>query len=239
MFEMQTNRAILYRGNGMKLSRLLNPFAKEEEDIFSEVYGHDNVKFLLNQSLRAPKPVHILMVSSPGMAKTKLMRAIEKKFKGKAPMYWALGSGATGQGMVQRCFDVKPRYLFIDEIEDLNQHAQASLLSLLEEGVLTETKIKNTREIRFQCTVFAACNNISKMKKRMLDRFVVIPIPDYTEEQFIKIATDVLRDKCSQAMSDFIIRNVLARKGDMRDCVHIASLCQNEADVLKYLETVK
>lgn len=217
--------------------KFLNIF-KQKHELFEEISGHDNAKFILNQALCAPKPVNVLLVSSPGMAKTKLMRAIEKKYKDKST-YWALGSGATGAGMVKRCFEIQPRYLFIDEIEDLSQTAQASLLSLLEEGVLTETKVKNTREIRFECQVFAACNSIEKMKKRMLDRFVVVEMKDYTKEEFIKVATDVLRDKCSAAMSDFIIQKVLARNGDMRDCVKIASLCQTEDQVLRYLETVK
>jgi MoxR-like ATPase len=45
-----------------------------------------------------------------------------------------------------------PRFLLIDEIEDLRQSDQASLLSLMQDGVLTETKVSKTKRIKFKCS---------------------------------------------------------------------------------------
>lgn len=220
----------------MKFS--LNIFKQKEKEIFAEISGYDNIKEIFDNALKSPVPIHILLDSDPGMGKTRFLKAIEKAFPDES--YFALGSGATGAGMVNKCFEKQPRFLLIDEIEDLPQNAQTSLLSLMQDGVLTETKIKNTREISFKCSVFATCNSIKRIKERMLSRFVVIHIEPYTDEEFVKVAQEQLKDKCSMAMADFIISRVAARPNrNVRDCIKIAALCRNEAQVLKYLETVK
>jgi hypothetical protein len=58
--------------------------------------------------------------------------------------YFALACASTGAGMIKQCIEKPPRFLLIDEIEDLRQSDQSSPLSLLQDGLLTETKVSKT-----------------------------------------------------------------------------------------------
>lgn len=95
--------------------------------------------------------------------------------------------------MINACFERRPRYLLVDEIEHLKQSDQAALLSLMQSGVLVETKISKTRRIEFRCSVLAICNDTKRLKAPLLSRFAVINIPEYDKEQFVSVTKDVLK----------------------------------------------
>jgi MoxR-like ATPase len=59
------------------------------------------------------------------------------------------------------------RFLLIDEIEDLRQYDQATLLSLLQDRCLVETKVSKTRRLDITCSVFVTCNDTKKLKGRL------------------------------------------------------------------------
>ena len=75
--------------------------------------------------------------------------------------------------MINQCFEILPHFLLIDEIEDLRQSDQASLLSLMQDGVLTETKVSKTRRIELKCSVFSTCNQLKRLRQPLLSRFMV------------------------------------------------------------------
>ena len=104
---------------------------------------------MLEQALHADHPIHVLLVGPPGIGKTQLLKAVERAYKENS--YFALASGSTGAGMINQCFETQPRYLLIDEIEDLRESDQATLLSLLQDGVLVETKVSKTRRMLCFC----------------------------------------------------------------------------------------
>jgi len=68
--------------------------------------------------------------------------------------------------MINHCFENPPRFLLIDEIEDMKQSDQATLLSLLQDGCLVETKVSKIRRLDFTCSVIATCNDTKKLKGR-------------------------------------------------------------------------
>jgi len=45
--------------------------------------------------------------------------------------YFALASGSTGAGMINHSFENPPRFLLIDEIEDMKQSDQATLCRMV------------------------------------------------------------------------------------------------------------
>lgn len=219
--------------------KFLNIF-KQKHELFEEISGYDNIKEIANNAIDAPTTecIHLLLEGDPGLGKTEFLRSIRKKYPEIS--YLAIGSGTTWAGIVQKCFEMKPRYLLIDEIEHLSPSAQHALLTLLQDGILVETKKSSTREISFPVTVFATCNSIKKIQEPLLTRFIHIKMKPYTNEEFRKVAQEQLRDKCSNAMADFIVEKIITRSNrNIRDCIKIAALCRNETQVLKYLETVK
>src|SRR5215469_15276384 len=122
---------------------------KRKEQLFADISGYEQVKTILLKVLRSPDPIHILLLGLPGIGKTRFLKAIEKAYPELS--YFALASGSTGAGMINRCFENPPRFLFIDEIEDTKQSDQATLLSLLQDGCLVETKISKIRRLDFTC----------------------------------------------------------------------------------------
>jgi holliday junction DNA helicase RuvB len=214
-----------------KLKQLAYQF--KHKDIFPAISGHDDIKWLLEQALNSEQPVHILLVGKPGLGKTRFLEVIERAY---ADSYLALGSGATGAGMINACFDLRPRFLLVDEIEDIKQSEQAALLSLMQSGVLVETKISKTRRVEFKCSVIATCNSTKKLRNPLLSRFAIINIPEYDKEQFISVTKDRLGNI---PLAEYIAEEVWNSKSpNIRDCVRIAAISKTEQDVLRYLRVL-
>ena len=136
--------------NVKQLFQIKNPLQKR--GLFDDISGHDSIKWVFNQALRADHPVHLLLVGKPGGGKTRFLKAIENRFPSQS--YFALASGASGAGMVQKLFDKQPKYLLIDEIEHMKRSDIAVLQSLMQDGDLIETKKINTRSMT---SLFCLC----------------------------------------------------------------------------------
>ncbi len=215
--------------------RFKHLFRKKE--VFAEISGYDDIKWALEQAINNEEPVHIMIVGPPGIGKTRFLKAIEDEYPDLS--YFALASGSTGAGMINACFDNPRRFLLIDEIEDMKQSNQATLLSLLQDGCLVETKVSKTRRLDFTCSVIATCNNTSKLKERLLSRFAVIEMKAYDSlEEFKKITMDVLK---KNDLAEYIAEHVYksSKKPNIRECVRIGSMCRTEQDVLRMLRVLK
>jgi replication-associated recombination protein RarA len=82
-----------------------------KRDIFEDISGYEEEKWMLSQVLNSEEPSHILLVGPPGIGKTRFLKAIEKAYKDLS--YFALASGSTGAGMINHCFNNPPRFLLI------------------------------------------------------------------------------------------------------------------------------
>ena len=105
--------------------------------LFNNIIGYGDVKRLFNLSFDSDKPVHILLVGPPASAKTLFMLEcinLERSF-------FTLGSHSTKTGMIDYLFEKRPRFLIVDEIEHMPMKDQTALLSLMESGIIAETKI--------------------------------------------------------------------------------------------------
>ena len=79
------------------------------KDTFADISDHDDVKWAFDRALSSPDPIHILLKGEAGLGKTRFLKAIEKRYPDQS--YFALGSGATGTGMINQCIEIQPRYL--------------------------------------------------------------------------------------------------------------------------------
>jgi len=152
---------------------------------FEEIVGHDDIKRIFVNAILSKRPVHILLVGSPGSAKTMFLTEIMRHHKAS---YFVVGSNTTKAGLLNQLFERRPKFLLIDELEKMSVTDQTSLLHLMETGIISETKIKKTRQMQLTSWVFATANSYEKIIQPLLSRFAIFEIPEYTLEEFIEIA---------------------------------------------------
>jgi len=119
------------------LSNLLSrkpapPFRQQtgKTQIFDEILGYEGIKRTFLRSLNSLVPVHILLVGPPGQAKTLFLKCILEEFGEKA--FFTVGGNASKSGLMDVLFEIRPKYLLVDEIEHLRSQYQTILLSLTE-----------------------------------------------------------------------------------------------------------
>src|SRR5919107_3089368 len=158
------------------------------EPLFDSIVGYSDVKRLFQLSFSSDKPVHILLVGPPASAKTLFMLECMRLERS----YFTLGSHSTKSGMIDYLFDKRPRYLIVDEIEHMPAKDQTALLSLMETGILAETKFQKTRNTHLKTWVYATSNSTERMLTPLLSRFVVLRFKQYSFGSFQDVCTHIL-----------------------------------------------
>jgi len=206
-----------------------------EENIFNNIYGRDDIKQITQMALRAEQPVHVLLTGEPGCGKTQFLENIKGYYKDKA--YFTIGAHSTKAGMLDYLFEKRPRFLLIDEIEHMPAKDQAVLLGLMQSQVISETKYKKTRQTQLKCSVFATSNSTKKMLDPLLSRFIVIKVGKYSYEEFKEVAMKVLMERESmedENLARAIVNKVWQKSSDnanIRDVIKIARLAKNMHDI--------
>jgi ATP-dependent Lon protease len=101
--------------------------------------------------------------------------------------------------MINYMFNNSVRYLLIDEFDKLCRKDQGVLLNLME--MLVETKIGKTSNKEMKVSVFATCNDISRISNPLKSRYRVLEVEEYTYEQFLEIAKELLTKRYSMTES--------------------------------------
>lgn len=94
---------------------------------------------------------------------------------------------------------------------------------------MTETKFRKLREARLTSSVFATCNDPTKLSKPLLSRFFLVKLESYTYQQFCEIIVRLL--DIPENMARFVADSVWSTSRDIRDCVRIGKLARSEEDV--------
>jgi holliday junction DNA helicase RuvB len=198
---------------------------------FENIVGNVDTKLILNKAILSKRPVHVLLVGKPGCAKTMFLTEIMYSIK---KSYFIVGSNTTKAGLVNQLFEREPKYLLIDELDKMSGNDQASLLHLMETGLISETKVNKTRQLELVSRVFATANNCEKIIEPLLSRFLVLQVPDYTFEQFTEIAVSRLtKENVDKHIAGTIAEKVWneLHSSDIRDVVKIGRLSNSTEDV--------
>jgi len=207
-------------------------------DIFDIIEGHDDIKDLVRRALDSEKPVHLLFAGVPASAKTMFLMELSRL---GSP--YVLGSQATKAGLAELLFDTQPGILLIDEVDRIGTKDIVVLLSIMETGVVSETKHSRRRQVKLDTKVFAASNTIN-MPRELLSRFMVLYFQPYDEDDFLRVASNVLikREGVESRLAEYIALKVWhlssRRFADPREAVRIARLAKSKDDVDKVLGTV-
>src|SRR6266498_3102100 len=194
---------------------------------FENILGNDDIKLILNRAILSERPVHILMIGRPGCAKTMFLIEMMRRLKNS---YFIVGSNTTKAGLVNQLFEKEPKYLLIDELDKMNGNDQASLLHLMETGIISETKVKKTRQFELESWVFASANNPERIIEPLLSRFLVLELPEYTFEEFVRIAVSRLeKENIDKFTAMFIAKKVWHELGsnDVRDVIKVGRLASD------------
>ena len=207
-------------------------------DLFDNIIGYADIKKLFSLSFESQRPIHILLVGPPASAKTLFMLGCMKLDRS----YFTLGTHSTKSGMVDYLFEKRPRYLVIDEIEHMPIKDQTVLLSLMETGIIAETKHMKTRNTQLKTWVFATSNDTNHMLTPLLSRFMVLHFKQYSFENFQEISIHMLGQegvgKEIAAEVAFQVWHKMKSK-DIRDCLKIAHLARSKTDVSWIVGTIQ
>jgi MoxR-like ATPase len=156
--------------------------------------------------------------------------------------YFTLGSQSTKSGMIDYLFDKRPRYLIVDEIEHMPMKDQTALLSLMEAGIISETKFQKTRNTHLKTWVFASSNATDRMLTPLLSRFVVLHFKQYTLGSFHEVCAHILgREGVTPDVAAAIAEAVWTKlkSKDIRDCIKIGRLAKTKEDVEWIVQTLR
>lgn len=199
------------------------------EDIFSDVVGFEDVKWLLKRGMSTDSITNFLLKGPPGSAKTVFLLCIRRLDNA----VYLFGPDITGAGFNEMMFNKKPMYICIDEIDDMDKSEQESLSSYTETGIVKETKYGKTRELRINSKTFAACNTTTSIKSNIKDRFTILEFEEYTKEEFMNVCENILpREGVSEDDAVTIAKQLYRKKNttDVRQAIQVARLSRDDPE---------
>jgi ATP-dependent Lon protease len=113
---------------------------------------------------------------------------------------------------------------------------------LMETGLISETKVRKTRQLELVSRVFATANNFEKIIEPLLSRFLVLEVPDYTFEEFKAIAISRLtKEKVDKQVACVIAEKVWNEldSRDIRDAIKVGRLVSNIQEVSSIVRMMK
>ena len=192
--------------------------------MFDDIVGYEDLKELLREELQAEKPIHVLLVGPPALAKSLFLWDIEDTWGEQA--MWLVGSATSRAGLWDAVAEKRPRILLIDEVDKMASTDTAALLSLMERGRLVRMKVNRELNIEMDVWVVACANRIYKMSPELLSRFKVYQINEYNATEFRNVVVNALarhegltRDEAAE-----IATRLVGKTHDIRDSVRVARL---------------
>jgi holliday junction DNA helicase RuvB len=197
-------------------------------NIFSQIEGLDDIKEMMLRALESPERAHTLLIGPPACAKSLFMLEIEKGMQYE--VYFAEGAATTKAGL-QKFIAENPHkeIIIIDEIDKMPIQHQEGLLTMMERGEFTTTKVRNTQTVKANTVIFATSNSTERLTKPLLSRFAVFEIPEYTYEEFEAISLRIIKKLPQNTIIQIASSVWKAGSKDIRDVLKIAKLC-NLAD---------
>jgi MoxR-like ATPase len=143
---------------------------------FSNIVGLDDIKEMMLRALESPERAHTLLIGPPACAKSLFMLEIEKGMQSE--VYFTEGAATTKAGL-QKFIAENPHkeIIIIDEIDKMQMQHQESLLTMMERGEFTTTKVRNTQTVNANMVIFATSNSTERLSKPLLSRFTIFETP--------------------------------------------------------------
>jgi MoxR-like ATPase len=102
---------------------------------------------------------------------------------------------------------------------------QEGLLTMMERGNFTNTKVRNTKTVKANIVIFATSNSIERLSKPLLSRFTVFQIPEYSYPEFEAISVRIVKKLPQNTVIQIVSSVWKLGSRDIRDVLKIAKLC--------------
>jgi MoxR-like ATPase len=215
---------------------------KYEGTNFKMVEGMDDVKYVLEQSIRrqhdtkvtgVDRRIHVLLVGPPGVSKSLLLLEAEKEIPEDRRVF-VLGSQVSKAGLRERLLsNPNVDFVLIDELDKMGKEDYDVLLSLMETGRIAVLKHRMQRDEKVMATVIATANYLERIPVELLDRFWLLYVESYDSQDFVKVATRILmeRGQLEREQSEEIAR-LCWEFGyrSIRDVVRVANFAQGDVN---------
>ncbi|MEM0384542.1 MAG: AAA family ATPase [Candidatus Caldarchaeum sp.] len=211
------------------------PPVRYEGENFRMVEGFDDVKVVLERAMDMQRRtgltggdyrLHVLLAGPPGIAKTMLLMSVEKEIPAENRVF-LLGSQLSKAGLRNKLIEAgdKIQYVLIDELDKMGEKADYDvLLSLMQTGRISVLKASIEADITCMATVFATANYLEKIPPELLDRFMILYLPQYQPEDFMKVAVRMLMGYGMNELDAKSIASTMWRMGfrSARDVLRVA-----------------
>jgi replication-associated recombination protein RarA len=113
---------------------------------------------MLLRALELPERAHTLLIGPPACDKSLFMLEMEKLMRSK--LYFAEGSSTTKAGLQKFISENQHKeIIIIDEINKMPLKDQEGLLTMMERGNFTSSKVRNTQTVKANMVIFATSNS--------------------------------------------------------------------------------
>jgi len=208
---------------------LMEEKAEIPEDLFNVIVGYQKVKELFRDALNSERPCHILLVGPPASAKSMFLLELDRL----PNSHFALGGQTSKVGIADEMFSYNPKYLIIDELDDMPIHEQSILKSLMESGVVVRRKHRIRQRGKFTTWVFGGSNGMKRLSPAITSRFLKVHFKPYTMQQFKEVVVSVLttRENVAPELAEYIAQKVGKHTRDPREAIGLARVCKTKEKV--------
>jgi len=205
--------------------------------VFSDIEGLDDIKEMMLRALESQERAHTLLIGPPACAKSLFMLEIKNLMRAK--FYFAEGASTTKAGIQKFIAENQDKeIIIIDEIDKMPMKDQEGLLTMMERGNFTNTKVRNTKTVKANIVIFATSNSIERLSKPLLSRFTVFQIPEYSYPEFEAISVRIVKKLPQNTVIQIVSSVWKLGSRDIRDVLKIAKLCNpsdGEEDISRLL----
>jgi len=210
---------------------------------FRMVEGLDDVKAALDLAMRKQhetrvsgedRRLHILLAGPPGVSKSLLLMEAEKEIPRERRVF-VLGSQVSKAGLRNRLLSSPATidFVLIDELDKMGREDYDVLLSVMETGRISVLKAGLSADARVLATVLATANYLERIPVELLDRFLILYVESYDSQDFVRVATRLLRERGSLPPSEAsALAATLWDSGfrSIRDVVRVANAARGDPE---------
>lgn len=212
----------------------MHDFPSEDElpeGLFDDVVGYDKVKWLLRRGITTQEITNFLLVGPTGSAKTVFLMCINEHLDNSE---FVSGNPTTGPGVLDVMFTETPKYMLIDEMDDMDSGVQKVLTQYTETGIIDETKIGKNRKLKTNTKTFASANTTDTIIDQIEDRFLDLHFEPYTRDEYIEVCEHILpRKEDTEKDEARRIAEMLWEQtdtGDVRRAIQVARLSRGDPE---------